>query len=72
MKKISRNIIAAVVSGILIAGVTGCKKNEGPLERTGQEMDKAAEKTGQHIDKAIKKSGDNIEKAGDKIKDSVK
>jgi hypothetical protein len=46
--------------GILIAGVSGCKK-EGPMERTGKEIDKAAEKT-----------GDKIEKVGDKIKDSVK
>lgn len=72
MKNISRNIIGTVVMCILIAGVVGCKKKEGPMERAGQEIDKAAEKTGQQIDKAIKKSGDNIEKAGDKIKDSVK
>lgn len=72
MRKISRNIIAAVVSGILIAGMTGCKKKEGPMERAGQEIDKAAEKTGQQIEKGIEKSGENIEKAGDKIKDSVK
>jgi len=60
MTKISRNIIAVLVLGLLIAGVTGCKK-EGPMERTGKEIDKAAEKT-----------GDKIEQAGDKIKDAVK
>lgn len=60
MTKISRNIIAVLVLGLLIAGVTGCKK-AGPMERAGQEMDKAAEKT-----------GDKIEQAGDKIKDAVK
>ena len=60
MKKFSRNLIATLVLGILVAGLSGCKK-EGPMERTGKEIDKAAEKT-----------GDKIEKAGDKIKDSVK
>ncbi len=60
MTKISRNFIAVLVLGLLIAGVTGCKK-EGPMERTGKEIDKAAEKT-----------GDKIERAGDKIKDVVK
>jgi hypothetical protein len=57
---IGRNVIAVLMLGILIAGVSGCKK-EGPMERTGKEIDKAAEKT-----------GDKIEKVGDKIKDSVK
>ncbi|HIJ86770.1 MAG TPA: hypothetical protein HPP97_03695 [Desulfuromonadales bacterium] len=71
MKKIAWNSIAAVVLGVLIIGVSGCKK-EGPMERTGQKIDEAVEKTGQQIDKGIKKSGENIEKAGDKIKDSVK
>jgi hypothetical protein len=60
MTKLSRNIIAVLALGLLIAGVTGCKK-EGPMERAGKEMDKAAEKT-----------GDKIEQAGDKIKDAVK
>jgi len=58
--KTIRNIIAVVVLGLLTAGVYGCKK-EGPMERTGKEIDRAAEKT-----------GDKIEQAGDKIKDAVK
>ena len=61
MTRIGRGIIAVLVLGILAAGMSGCKKKEGPMERTGKEIDKAAEKT-----------GDKIEKAGDKIKDSVK
>jgi hypothetical protein len=60
MFKIGRNIVAVLVLGFLIAGVSGCKK-EGPMERTGKEIDKAAEKT-----------GDKIKQAGDKIKDAVK
>ena len=60
MTRIGRGVIAALVLGILAAGLSGCKK-EGPMERTGKEIDKAAEKT-----------GDTIEKAGDKIKDAVK
>jgi enamine deaminase RidA (YjgF/YER057c/UK114 family) len=55
-----------------IAGVTGCKKKEGQVERTGKEMYKAAEKTGQQIDKAIEKTGEKIEEAGDIVKSLVK
>jgi len=60
MTKISRNFIAALVLGILVAGLSSCKK-EGPMERTGKKIDKAAEKT-----------GEKIEQAGEKIKDAVK
>ena len=60
MTKINRNIIGVLVLGLLITALAGCKK-EGPMERTGKEIDKAAEKT-----------GDKIEQAGDKIKDAVK
>jgi hypothetical protein len=72
MTKIGRGIIATLVLGILIAGVSGCTKKEGPMERTGREIDQGAEKTGQQIDKAIKKTGEKIEKAGDKIENSAK
>jgi hypothetical protein len=60
MTNINRGIIAALVLGILVAGLSGCKK-EGPMERTGKEIDKAADK-----------AGDKIEKAGENMKDAVK
>lgn len=72
MTRLGRSLSAALVLGILVAGVTGCKKKDGPMERTGKEMDRAAEKTGQQLDNAIKKSGEKLEEAGDKIKNSVK
>lgn len=53
--------IATLVLGILVIGMSGCQKKEGPMERSGKEIDKATEK-----------AGDKIERAGDKIKDSVK
>ncbi len=61
MTKIGRSVIATLVLGTLIAGVSGCKKKEGPLERAGKEIDKAAEKTGEKLDKV-----------GEKIKDAAK
>ncbi|OGU06684.1 MAG: hypothetical protein A2X82_11110 [Geobacteraceae bacterium GWC2_55_20] len=72
MRKISAKLFVTLMVTILMAGVSGCKKQEGPLERAGKEIDRAAEKTGQQINKAVEKSGEKLEKAGDKIKDSVK
>ena len=72
MTKISRSVITALVVGILVAGLSGCQKKEGPAERAGKEIDKAAEKTGQQLDNAVKKAGETMEQAGDKIKDAAK
>ena len=72
MTKLGRSVIAVLVVGILVAGVSGCKKKEGPMEQTGRAIDNAAEKSGQKVDKAVEKAGKQIEKAGDKIQDSVK
>jgi hypothetical protein len=49
MTKIGRSIIATLVLGILAAGLAGCKK-EGPMERTGKEIDKV----GDNIKDAVK------------------
>lgn len=59
MKKINRNLVVALVLGVLVTGLFGCKK-EGPAERAGRGIDEGAEKAGQQI-----------EKAGDKIKDTI-
>jgi predicted small secreted protein len=72
MTKIGRSIIVALVLGVLVAGLSGCKKNEGTAERAGKEIDKAAGKTGQEVNKVVEKAGEKIEKAGEKIKDAAK
>lgn len=72
MTKIGKSVIILLVLGILVAGLSGCKKKEGSAERAGKEIDKAVEKTGKQIDKAVEKTGEKIEKAGEKIKDSTK
>jgi hypothetical protein len=72
MTKVWRIVVAALVLSVLVAGLSGCKKKEGPAERAGKEIDKAAEKTGQGIGNVVNKAGEKMEQAGDKIKDAVK
>lgn len=47
--------------GILMAGLSGCKKEEGPAERAGKSLDNA-----------VQKAGEKIEQAGEKIQDAAK
>ncbi len=54
---------AAIVlaMGILMAGLPGCKKEEGPAERAGKSLDNA-----------VQKAGEKVEQAGEKIQDAAK
>ena len=52
MKKMYMSILAGLVMAMLIAAFPGCK--EGPLERAGKSVDKAAEKTGDKIKEVTK------------------
>jgi hypothetical protein len=61
MRKPAITILAAFAMSALIAGVSGCKKEEGPAEKAGRAMDKA-------VDSASKQ----IEKAGQAIQDTAK
>ena len=72
MTKVWRIVVAALALSVLVAGMSGCKKNEGPAERAGKEIDKAVEKTGQEINKAVDKAGEKVEKAGEKMQDATK
>ncbi len=61
MIKLGKSVMAALVMSVLIVGLPGCQKKEGPVERAGKQIDKAVEKAGQQI-----------EKAGEKIEDAAK
>jgi hypothetical protein len=61
MVKFRNGAIAAAAIGVLLAGLSGCQKQEGPAEHAGKE-----------IDKVIGKVGQNVEKAGENIQDAAK
>jgi len=61
MTRFRNSAIAAASIGALIAGLSGCQRQEGPAEHAGKE-----------IDKVIGKVGQSVEKAGEKIQDAAK
>ncbi len=50
----------AVAIGALLAALSGCEKQEGPVEQAGK-----------GIDNAVEHAGDQMEKAGDSVKDAT-
>lgn len=59
MKTLGKRILSVLFFGALLAVLSGCMKQEGPVEKAGKEVDKATEKVGEKIEKA----GENIKDA---------
>jgi hypothetical protein len=56
---------------LIFTSFVGCHRNqgaEGPMERAGRNVDRAADKTGKALGKAAEKTGEAFEKAGKKLK----
>jgi hypothetical protein len=64
MMTLGKTLGAVLAMSALVAALSGCQKQEGPLERAGKELDTAAQNVGQQIEKA----GDSVQDAarGDK------
>jgi predicted small secreted protein len=61
MMNFKKSAAIVLVAGVLMAGLSGCKKEEGPAERAGKA-----------VDNAVQKAGEQVEKAGEKIQDAAK
>jgi hypothetical protein len=56
-----RTLGAALVISALLVALSGCEKQEGPMEKAGQSIDNATESVGEHV-----------ENAGEAIQDAAK
>ena len=57
-------------AALMLVGITACDHNaqgEGPMERSGKAVDKAAEKTGEAVKDGAEKVGEGVEKVGKKM-----
>jgi hypothetical protein len=60
MKKFIHGFITALITIVLMFGLSGCMK-EGPAEKAGKKIDKTVEKAGEQIDKASEKVKDAVQ-----------
>ena len=49
--QVVRSVCMTLMMGLVVATVSGCQKQECPLERAGKEVDKAVEKVWQQVEK---------------------
>ncbi|MBA3699887.1 MAG: hypothetical protein H0W78_13645 [Planctomycetes bacterium] len=61
-----------VASVCVSLAACGNDSSKGPMEKTGEAVDKAAEKTGEVIKEGAQKTGEAAEKAGEKVHDAAK
>lgn len=57
---------------LVIAGLGGCQRQEGPAERAGKMIDSSVGEAGRKVDDAVDTAGRNIERAGEKIQDAAR
>ena len=60
MKPVKTLSAVLVISALLVA-LSGCEKQEGPMEKAGKSVDNATESVGEHV-----------ENAGEAIQDAAK
>ena len=60
MKPVKTLSATLVISALLVA-LSGCEKQEGPMEKAGKSVDNATESVGEHV-----------ENAGEAIQDAAK
>jgi predicted small secreted protein len=56
-----KTLSAALVISVLLVALSGCEKQEGPMEKAGKSVDNATESVGEHV-----------ENAGEAIQDAAK
>ncbi len=61
--------IALFFAGFLMLGLSGCEKEEGPLEKAGKNLDKAATSVKESADEAATSAQESYEDAKDAVLD---
>lgn len=62
---VNRLLLASSLSVLFISACHNNKDAEGPMERAGKNVDRAAKESGQELRKAAKKTGAAVERATD-------
>lgn len=65
-------IPSLVIAGLCFSLAACGEGDKGPMEKTGETIDKGAQKTGEVIKEGAHKTGEAVENAGERVKDAAK
>lgn len=61
----------AMLAALLMLGLAGCDRNEGPVEEAAEEVDESLEETGETINEAVEETADTVEEAADEVEEEA-
>ena len=69
----------AVLMGLLVLGLGGCDRDEGPVEETAEAVDESledardeVEDAAEEVDETVESAKDEVEDAAEEVKEEVK
>ena len=63
-----KGIVSVMVVLVFVVAVSGCQKEEGPMEKAGKKVDEGIQATTD----AAKKAGEKVSEGAEKTKEAVK
>jgi Flp pilus assembly protein TadD len=63
MKKFIKGITTALVAAVMVLGLSGCPEQEGPAERTGEQIDESVEEGQEQLEEGREQLEDAGEEA---------
>lgn len=63
-----KGIVSVIVVLVFVVAVSGCQKEEGPMEKGGKKVDEGIQATTD----AAKKAGEKVSEGAEKTKEAVK
>lgn len=61
----------SALAALLLLGLPGCDRNEGPVEEAAEDVDESLEETAEQIDEAAEEAGDKVEEAADELEEET-
>ena len=56
-----KGIVAVLLTGMALAGLAGCEKSEGPMEKAGKAIDEAASDVAEGASEAVEAVEEKVE-----------
>ena len=65
-------LVSVLAVLVFVVGVSGCQKQEGPMEKAGKKVDESVESTKDAMKKAGQQTKEAVKNAAEKVEDKTK